>query len=136
MDDQRPQRSWAHWLPARRHCGKRRNLVPDAQCRCRRSPESRSRLGWQGVGCMIPTSKGNPTTWKWTVCGMLLLATMLNYMDRQTLSVTASRLMRELEINEAQYGLLERYFGYAFAFGGLFFGILADRMRIYYLYPF
>jgi ACS family hexuronate transporter-like MFS transporter len=84
---------------------------------------------------MIPTSTKNPETWKWCVCGMLLLATMLNYMDRQTLSQTALRIKPELGLDEVQYGYLESFFGYAFACGGLFFGFLADRVRIYWLYP-
>jgi ACS family hexuronate transporter-like MFS transporter len=74
-------------------------------------------------------------SWKWSVCGMLLLATMLNYMDRQTLAQTMLRIKPELGIDEAQYGLLERDFGYAFAIGGLVFGALADKVRIYFLYP-
>ena len=34
--------------------------------------------------------------WKWYVCGILLLATMLNYMDRLTLNLTASQIKAAL----------------------------------------
>ena len=54
-------------------------------------------------------------TWKWSVCGMLLLATMLNYMDRQTLSQSATDIQKELSLDDAQYGRLEMGFGFAFA---------------------
>jgi ACS family hexuronate transporter-like MFS transporter len=84
---------------------------------------------------MIPSSTKNHEVWKWSVCGMLFLATMLNYMDRQTLSQTILRIKPELGLDEVQYGYLESFFGYAFACGGLFFGFLADRVRIYWLYP-
>ena len=73
---------------------------------------------------------------KWFVCGMLLLALVLNYMDRQTLSLTITAIEREIHLNNTQYGRLEKGFGYAFALGGLVFGVLADRLSVKWLYPF
>jgi ACS family hexuronate transporter-like MFS transporter len=72
---------------------------------------------------------------KWVVCGMLLLALVLNYMDRQTLSLTITAIERQTQITATQYGQLERGFGYAFAVGGLVFGMLADRLSVRWLYP-
>jgi ACS family hexuronate transporter-like MFS transporter len=72
---------------------------------------------------------------KWFVCGMLLLALVLNYMDRQTLSLTITAIERQIQLNNAQYGRLEKGFGYAFAIGGLVFGLLADKLSIRWLYP-
>ena len=46
-------------------------------------------------------------SWKWWVCGALLLATMLNYMDRQTLSLTATQLKTEINLHDGRYGALE-----------------------------
>jgi ACS family hexuronate transporter-like MFS transporter len=74
-------------------------------------------------------------TWTWSVCGLLLLATMLNYMDRQTLSQMSVRICRELHLNELKYGQLEFGFGLAFAAGGLVTGLLADRISVRWLYP-
>jgi ACS family hexuronate transporter-like MFS transporter len=65
----------------------------------------------------------------------LLLATMLNYMDRQTLSQMAVRISRELHLSNAQYGQLETGFGLAFAAGGILTGLLADRISVRWLYP-
>ena len=48
------------------------------------------------------------TAWRWWVCGLLLLATMLNYMDRQTLSQSATDISRELGLSNEDYGKLER----------------------------
>ncbi|HQU41351.1 MAG: hypothetical protein B7Z73_00065 [Planctomycetia bacterium 21-64-5] len=73
--------------------------------------------------------------WKWYVCGILLLATMLNYMDRQTLSVTITDISRELHLNNEQYGNLESGFGLAFAVGGLATGVIADVVSVRWLYP-
>lgn len=75
-----------------------------------------------------------PTVWKWIVCGLLLLASAINYMDRQTLANAAVRISREFELTQAQYGNVEAVFGYAFAAGSLVFGWLADRVALRGLY--
>ena len=74
-------------------------------------------------------------THKWKICGLLLLALLLNYMDRQTLSLTISPISRELGLNNAQYGEIERGFSLAFAYGGLVAGFLVDRFNVRWLYP-
>jgi ACS family hexuronate transporter-like MFS transporter len=74
-------------------------------------------------------------TWKWSVCGLLLLATMLNYMDRQTLAQTATDIRLELSLSKADYGKLEMGFGFAFALGGLTIGLLCDRVSVFFMYP-
>lgn len=71
----------------------------------------------------------------WLICGVLLLATMLNYMDRQALAVTLPTLKNEFALTESRVGMIEGCFGYAFAFGSIFFGLLADRWGPRWLYP-
>jgi ACS family hexuronate transporter-like MFS transporter len=87
----------------------------------------------------MPDSFANVATrspaWKWSVCGLLLLATMLNYMDRQTLSLAIPDIDRELHLTNEQYGDLELGFGVAFAVGGLVTGLLADLASVRWLYP-
>lgn len=73
--------------------------------------------------------------WQWWVAFLLLLATMLNYMDRQTLANLSARITGELSLTKERYGDLEMAFGWAFALGSLCFGILADRLPIRWLYP-
>src|SRR5215510_4497324 len=76
-----------------------------------------------------------PSSWKWWVCGLLLLATMINYMDRQTLANAAVRITKEFQLTQEQYGNLELAFGLAFAAGSLLFGFVADRVSVRWLYP-
>lgn len=71
----------------------------------------------------------------WYVCGLLLLATTINYMDRQTLASAADRVKTDLNLSSERYGDLETYFGVAFAAGSLLFGFLADRVSVRWLYP-
>ena len=80
-----------------------------------------------------PSSPQRP--WRWWVSGLLLLATMLNYMDRQTLANLSVRITDELALSQERYGDLELAFGWAFAAGSLGFGILADRLPVRWLYP-
>ncbi len=71
----------------------------------------------------------------WWISGLLLLATMINYMDRQTLSNLIPRITAEWNLTNEQYGDMEFVFGVAFAIGSLAFGILADRVSVRWLYP-
>jgi ACS family hexuronate transporter-like MFS transporter len=73
--------------------------------------------------------------WKWWVCGLLLLASAINYMDRQTLANASVRITQEFELTKKQYGTLELGFGWAFAVGALCFGFTADRVSVRWLYP-
>lgn len=74
-------------------------------------------------------------SWKWWICGLLLLATMINYMDRLTLNQQAKRVMTELDFTEVGYGELESAFAYAFALGAILSGWMADRWNVRWLYP-
>ncbi len=40
----------------------------------------------------------------WAICGLMLLATMLNYMDRQTLAQQATDIRGELRLSNESYG--------------------------------
>lgn len=73
--------------------------------------------------------------WRWGVCGLLLAATTINYMDRITLSSASPRVTAEFRLTHEQYGQLEEGFSWAFAAGSLLFGVLADRINLRFLYP-
>ena len=52
-------------------------------------------------------SKAGPTgvgRYRWRVCAMLLLATTINYIDRQVLGVLAPLLQTEIGWNQIEYG--------------------------------
>jgi len=81
------------------------------------------------------STRAHSTAWKWWVCALLLCASAINYMDRQTLANAATRITREFQLSQEQYGNLELAFGWAFAVGSLVFGWLADRVSVRWLYP-
>ena len=73
--------------------------------------------------------------WTWWVCGLLLCASTINYMDRQTLSTVSPRIKHEFDLSNEKYGNLEFGFGVAFAAGAIVFGTIADRTNVRWLYP-
>ena len=71
-----------------------------------------------------------PSSYAWYVVGVLVLATVLSYTDRQILSLLVDPIRHDLTISDTQVGLL---IGTAFALiygvAGLPCGWLADRLR-------
>lgn len=66
----------------------------------------------------------------------MMLATLLNYMDRQVLPQIATELKDSYGLNDARYGEVAGNFAVAFALGSIFFGFIADRVGPRALYPF
>ena len=66
----------------------------------------------------------------WAVAGLLFLATVLNYMDRQTLSMAAPLVQRELHLDNSRFGLLASAF--FFTYGAMMgvTGWILDRVSI------
>ncbi len=82
------------------------------------------------------TETNRSVAWRtWAACGLMLLATALNYMDRQALAQQASDVQAELKLTNQDYGNLEFWFGIAFAVGGVATGFLADAFSLRWLYP-
>jgi ACS family hexuronate transporter-like MFS transporter len=72
--------------------------------------------------------------WKWGIVVMLLLATVVNYMDRQTIGSVASFIKKDFHLKEEGYGSLESWFAYSYAVFLLVSGFLADRWDLRWLY--
>ena len=89
---------------------------------------------------------------RWTICAMLFVATTINYMDRQVLSILKPVLAnstlqlqpffhgwptveRSISMNEIQYGNIVWCFQIAYALGVIFAGRLVDRLGCRRGYP-
>jgi len=81
-------------------------------------------------------SDTSPSAWRWWVCGAMMFATLLNYMDRQVLPQIGTELKDSYGIDDARYGQVAGNFARAFALGSIFFGLIADRIGPRLLYPF
>src|SRR5258708_6836916 len=67
---------------------------------------------------------------KWQVCIVLFLATTLNYLDRQTLSILAPALQKELHLDNEALGWLFAVFYYAYTFSQMAVGPILDRVNL------
>ena len=65
---------------------------------------------------------------RWVICGLLLLGTTKNYMDRQVLGVLKTTLQHDFSWNEIDYSKLVAAFQFAYAAGMLLVGGLIDRL--------
>lgn len=77
----------------------------------------------------------SPAYFKWWVCTLLLFASTINYMDRQALSQTSTRIADYFHLSDFDLGVLESAFNVAFAFGVIVVGWLVDRGNIRVIYP-
>ena len=67
------------------------------------------------------------TNYRWIICGMLFLATTINYMDRQVLSLTWKDFIApEFHWTDADYGRIAAIFSIVYAIGNLFSGRFID----------
>jgi ACS family hexuronate transporter-like MFS transporter len=64
---------------------------------------------------------------RWVICGLLFLATTINYIDRQILALIKELLDKELGWTNEQFGLVNSAFQGAYAVGLLLFGWFIDR---------
>jgi len=72
--------------------------------------------------------------WKWWLAVVLFLATVLTYLDRQTISLCGSMIAKEFQLSNEQFGQLLAAFRWAYAFTHIAAGYLADRVAIRFVY--
>lgn len=64
---------------------------------------------------------------RWWIAGLVFVSTVINYVDRQTLSVLAPRLLRELHLSKSDYGWISQAFLIPYTAMFIVAGILIDR---------
>lgn len=67
---------------------------------------------------------------RWVICGLLFLATTINYLDRSVLNVIAPELQKTIGWTDTQYGDINAAFTLAYAIGFLIFGWFLDRVGV------
>jgi MFS transporter, ACS family, aldohexuronate transporter len=77
----------------------------------------------------------NVSPWRWWVCILLMLATVINYMDRVALNQMGTEIKTAFQLNNTQYGELESAFAIAFAIGAISTGFVVDRVSVRWVYP-
>ncbi|MFP9100234.1 MFS transporter [Flavobacterium sp. RHBU_24] len=66
--------------------------------------------------------------YRWTICSLLFVATTINYLDRQVLSLLAPKLSEEFHWSETDYANITAVFQFIYALSMLFAGRIIDRL--------
>ena len=78
---------------------------------------------------MTPIQTTKMSNFRWVICALLFLATTINYMDRQVLSLTWKDFIApEFHWTDANYGMITAYFSVFYAIANLFAGKFIDWM--------
>jgi MFS transporter, ACS family, aldohexuronate transporter len=64
---------------------------------------------------------------RWWIAALLLVATLISYIDRLTLSVLAPVICGELHLSNLEYASISVWFLLAYSFGQTIFGIFQDK---------
>ncbi len=76
----------------------------------------------------VESRRGN--AWKWWLTGVLFLATLLTYLDRQTVAICEDKISSEFHLNGEQYGQLLAAFRWAYGLMQIPAGLMADRLPL------
>lgn len=75
----------------------------------------------------MSTQKKLMTNWRWWLCSLLFVATTVNYLDRQVLSLTYEEFIKpEFHWTDANYGTITSFFSIFYAITCLFAGKFVD----------
>ena len=78
---------------------------------------------------MMTSTTNKMTNYRWVICAMLFIATMVNYMDRQVLSLTWKDFIApDFHWNDNDYGNITSIFSLFYAVISLFAGKFIDWM--------
>jgi MFS transporter, ACS family, hexuronate transporter len=66
--------------------------------------------------------------YRWTICALLFVATTINYLDRQVLSLLAPTLSEEFGWSETDYANITAIFQFVYALSMLFAGRFIDKL--------
>lgn len=78
----------------------------------------------------LPSATGpvQPSRLRWAILALLFASTVLNYVDRQTLSILATTVQRDLQITDAGYARIVQLFLIAYTLAYLGAGWVTDRL--------
>src|SRR5215203_2333358 len=67
---------------------------------------------------------------RWVIVGMIFLATLINYIDRLTVSVLAPKITEDLHLTNTEFGGIATWFLFAYTISQALSGKLYDRIGI------
>ena len=67
---------------------------------------------------------------RWVIVGMIFFATLINYIDRLTVSVLAPKITEDLNLNNTEFGAIATWFLFAYTISQTLSGKLYDRIGV------
>src|SRR5215210_6185190 len=67
---------------------------------------------------------------RWVIVGLIFFATLINYIDRLTVSVLAPRIIEDLNLTNTEFGGIATWFLFAYTISQALSGKLYDRIGI------
>ncbi len=74
------------------------------------------------------------TGWAWGICWLMFASTMLNYMDRQTMSLVGGPIKTEFSLSNTDFGWVLAVFQLTYAAFQVPAGYLVDRWNVRWAY--
>jgi ACS family hexuronate transporter-like MFS transporter len=74
------------------------------------------------------SQRARPSHYRWVICGLLLAAMAINYIQRQTIGLLKSPLQHQFALDEVGYADIVFWFQAAYAVGYVTFGRVLDRI--------
>ena len=82
-----------------------------------------------------PTSSRSFSGFTWGICVLLFVGTLLNYLDRQVMALTADKIIADFHLSKEDLGGIIAAFRYAYGIGHLVGGFLIDAYGPRFVYP-
>lgn len=96
-----------------------------------------AQAGSAGASAIAQAAEGVPEKikkrrlgYRWTICLMIFLATTINYVDRQVISILAPLLTDEFGWSEVDYAMIVQAFSISYGLGYLLMGRLSDVIGV------
>ncbi|MGA2990141.1 MAG: MFS transporter, partial [Candidatus Korobacteraceae bacterium] len=80
-----------------------------------------------GIGIVLDAGALKRTSFRWVVCFLICLMSLIIFMDRTNISIAAPAMMKEFGLSKTRMGLVFSAFAWAYALGGVPGGWLGDR---------
>ncbi len=75
----------------------------------------------------LPAQKGRVHGLRWWIVSLVFLATLINYIDRLTISILAPVICSDLHLSNVDYASINTWFLLSYSVGQTFFGKIHDR---------
>ncbi len=86
------------------------------------------------VGAVDEVGPSSAPTWAWAVCWLMFASTVLNYMDRQTVSLVGGEIKAEFQLSNQDFGWVLAAFSLTYALFQVPAGYLVDRWNVRWAY--